>query len=197
MVINMDKSKQGGIFSLFGDSSQGSYAKFWQDAQTLIARLQASRFIGGFLSPDQWFSWRFLVPILGSLALLWGCYKGLQILFPSFALWTWNKRRSRNPNKLSRIEFFERLTKLLQRVGLRRPHNQTPKEFLANAQTLLGRADVELDLDRFSSAFYSKRFGEERDLDPQETASIQNALKTLELAIQNGLRKKMKSLQHS
>ncbi|MFM8485564.1 MAG: hypothetical protein ACKOCH_04440, partial [Bacteroidota bacterium] len=51
MVINMDKSKQGGLFSLFGESSEGSYANFYLQLQSLLTRMQDSRFVGGFLSP--------------------------------------------------------------------------------------------------------------------------------------------------
>ena len=197
MVINMDKSKQGGLFSLFGDSSEGTYARFWVQIQTLFSRMQSSRFVGGFLSPDRWFSWRVAVAFIAIAASLLMLYKAIQRLFPNLIPKKWRRKSTRQRRSYSRIEFYEKIIKLLRSLGLRREPHQTPQEFLQIAGDALGRADLTVDMKKLSTAFYAKRFGENDELDPDQVASVQTTIKSLEDAIRDGLKKKIKSLSPS
>jgi hypothetical protein len=192
MVINMDKSRQGGLFSLFGDSSEGTYARFWVQIQTLLSRMQSSRFVGGFLSPDRWFSWRiataFIVLATGLLILL----KTIQKFFPSLVPKRWQRRSSQHFRSYTKIEFYEKLIKLLRTLGLRRKPHQTPQEFLQFAEKSLRQADFKIDGGHLSSAFYARRFGQFDKLDPEQTQWVQETLGRLEEAVGNGLKKKLK-----
>lgn len=197
MVINMDKSRQGGLFSLFGDSSEGTYARFWFQLQTLFNRMQSSRFVGGFLSPDRWFSWRVAVAFFAVAASLLLLYKAIQKLFPNLIPKRLRRKSLSQRRSYSRIEFYERFVKLLRSLGLRRESHQTPQEFLHDVDQVLRLADLQLDMNQLVWAFYSKKFSHDDRLDPQQAATIQTTIKSLEDAIRNGLKKKIKSLSPS
>jgi hypothetical protein len=197
MVINMDKSRQGGLFSLFGDSSQGTYAKFWIQLQTLLSRMQSSRFVGGFLSPDRWFSWRVALGFIAIAASLLVLFKAIQRLFPNLIPKRLHRKSLLRRKSYSRVEFYEKLTKLLRTLGMRRQSHQTPQEFLQLASSRLKLAQLDLDLSDLSLAFYAKRFGQYDTLDESQANSIQATLKCLEDAIGSGLKKKINSLTSS
>lgn len=159
--------------------------------------MQSSRFVGGFLSPDRWFSWRVAVAFIAIAASLLMLYKAIQRLFPNLFPKTWRRNSTRQRRSYSRIEFYEKIIKLLRSLGLRREPHQTPQEFLQIAGDALGRADLTVDMKKLSTAFYAKRFGENDELDPDQLASVQTTIKSLEDAIRNGLKKKIKSLSPS
>jgi hypothetical protein len=194
MVINMDKSRQGGLFSLFGDSSEGTYARFWVQIQTLLSRMQSSRFVGGFLSPDRWFSWRIAVAFFALAASLLLTYKGLAKFFPNLVPKSLRRKAVVLRRSYSKIEFYERLTKLLRSVGLKRQPHQTPEEFLRMAGDALKRVDLSLDMEQLSLLFYAKRFGQKETLDPDQAACISANLKCLDEAIRSGLKNRIKAL---
>jgi hypothetical protein len=194
MVINMDKSRQGGLFSLFGDSSEGTYARFWVQIQTLLSRMQSSRFVGGFLSPDRWFSWRIAIAFFALAASLLVVYKGLMKFFPNLVPKSLRGKSAVLRRTYSKIEFYEKLIKLLRSLGLRRQPHQTPQEFLWAAGDALKRADLSLDMEQLSSLFYAKRFGQSETLDPDQAACISANLKSLDEAIRGGLKNKIKAL---
>jgi hypothetical protein len=185
MVINMDKSKQGGLFSLFGETSEGSYASFYLQLQSLLTRMQDSRFVGGLLSPDRWFSWRVAVGVffVGLLAVV--LFKALPALFPNLI----PKRLRRSGANLqrvrSRVEFYERVSKQLKRLGFQRSAYQTPREFLGVVDHSLQRAGLKLDMGVISEAFYAKRFGEVQELSSEQLTVIQTVLERLDEAIGN------------
>jgi hypothetical protein len=194
MVINMDKSRQGGLFSLFGDSSEGTYARFWVQLQTLFSRLQSSRFIGGFLSPDRWFSWRVAGAFIAIAASLLVLYKLVQRFFPNLIPKRSRSKSSTRGRNYSRIEFYERLVKLLRSLGMKRQPHQTPQEFLELVGDSLRRADLDLNMKQLACVFYAKRFGQQDSLAPEQAEWVQATLKSLEEAIRNGLKKKLKSV---
>ena len=197
MVINMDKSRQGGLFSLFGDSSEGTYARFWIQLQTLFSRMQSSRFVGGFLSPDRWFSWRVALGFIAIAATLLLLFKAIQRLFPNLIPKGLHRKTLLRRKRYSRVEFYEKLIKLLRTLGMRRQPHQTPQEFLQLASSRLKLAHLDLDLADLSLAFYAKRFGQHDQLDEAQAGAIQATLKRLEDAIGSGLKKKINSLTPS
>ena len=192
MVINMDKSRQGGLFSLFGDSSEGSYARFWVQIQTLLSRMQSSRFVGGFLSPDRWFSWRIAIAFIALATGLLILFKTIEKLFPSLMPKRWQRRSAQHFRSYSKIDFYEKLIKLLRTLGLTRKPHQTPQEFLQFAEESLRQADFRIDSGHLSSAFYARRFGQVDKLDSEQTRWVQETLGRLEEAVRNGLKKKLK-----
>lgn len=185
MVINMDKSKQGGLFSLFGESSEGSYANFYLQLQSLLTRMQDSRFVGGFLSPDRWFSWRVAVGIFAIGLFLLGLWKVLPTLMP-----TWMQRRLRGAGLQrqrvrSRVEFYEKVSKQLRRLGFQRAVSQTPQEYLGWVDSTIQRVGLQLDMPVISEAFYAKRFGEKQDLSPEQLTVIESVVQRLDEVLGN------------
>ncbi len=184
MVVNMDKSKQGSIFSLFGESSEGSYANVWLQLQALYSRMQSSRFIGGFLSPDRWFSWRMALTIFGLGIVVIGLWRTLPMLIPSLGFGI-GKRRKRLRAAASRVEYYERAAKLLMKLGMRRKSYETPREFLQSSASQLRASGVimnELDL---SEPFYARRFGDVPSEGLEEQAKILKAISVLESAVRD------------
>ena len=189
MVMNMDKSKQGSIFSLFGESSGSSYSNVWLQIQSALYRMQSSRFIGGLFSPDRWFSWRVAVAIFGIGGLLVALYRFVPQLFPNL-MPTTRRRKNASLRDVSRIEFYERVSKLLRKLGLRRADSQTQREFLNFAATELSSYGVNLDAGDLSDAFYEQRFGDAIPLDARQKDRIQVAISQLESALRTGVRRK-------
>jgi hypothetical protein len=189
MVMNMDKSKQGSIFSLFGESSGSSYSNVWLQIQSVLYRMQSSRFIGGLLSPDRWFSWRVALAIFGIGGLLVALFRLVPQLFPNL-LPTTRRRKNTSRRDVSRVEFYERVSKLLRKLGLRREDSQTQREFLNVAATELLSYGVTLDAGDLSDAFYEQRFGEAMPLDARQKDRIQVAISQLESALRTGVRRK-------
>jgi hypothetical protein len=99
--------------------------------------------------------------------------------------------------RYSRVEFYEKLIKLLRTLGMRRQPHQTPQEFRQLASSRLKLAHLDLDLADLSLAFYAKRFGQHDQLDEAQAGAIQATLKRLEEAIGSGLKKKINSLTPS
>ena len=189
MVMNMDKSKQGSIFSLFGESSGSSYSNVWLQIQSALYRMQSSRFIGGLLSPDRWFSWRVAVAIFGLGGLLTVLFRWVPGLFPNL-LPTAKRRKNALRRDASRVEFYERVAKLLRKLGLRRQDSQTQREFLNIAASELSSYGVSLDAGDLSEAFYEQRFGEAKPLDSAQKDRIQFAISQIESALKAGVRRK-------
>jgi protein-glutamine gamma-glutamyltransferase len=179
MVLNMDKSKQSSILSLFGESSSGSYTSIWLQVQALYIRMQSSRFIGGFLSPEKWFSWRQALAIIAIGSAIVLLYRGLLWLFP-----TWMPkirwRTSRTKSKTSTVDFYNRVIKSLKRLGIRRLGYQTQQEFFQLAETQLAAMAIPLDADLLSRSFYECRFGGVTKLSETEQAKIDESIQTLE-----------------
>jgi protein-glutamine gamma-glutamyltransferase len=191
MVMNMDKSKQGSLFSLFAESSGGSYARIWLQIQNILSRMQSSRFIGGLLSPEKWFSWRVAVGIffLGGILILLNRFSPW--LFPR---WLPNvfRRKSNSRSAASRVDFYEKAVKLLQKLGLRRQSSQTQREYLASAREQLQSIGIEVNDRDLSDAFYEKRFGGIETITDEQQVRIANALLQIEAALLDGGRRKLK-----
>jgi protein-glutamine gamma-glutamyltransferase len=189
MVMNMDKNKQGSIFSLFGESSEGSYANVWLQIQTLYSRMQSSRFIGGFLSPDRWFSWRIALGIMALGGVAIALWRGAPLILPG------RFGRGRNGAgqlraMVSKVDYYERAAKLLRKLGRRRKPFQTPREFLQSAAAELRAIGIQINELDLSEPFYARRFGSAEAEGPEQHAKIQKAIASLEAAVrENGRRR--------
>lgn len=178
LVLNMDKSKQSKMFSIFGESSSGTYSSFWLELQTLFQRMKSNRFVGGFLSPEQWFSWQFLA-LFFALVLLW-------LFAPRIVSWLfprWSFRGAqgaRNARPLSKVHFYERLIKAFRRLGIERKTDQTPQEFFELAASKLNRLPVSIDSQRLSHLYYELRYGGRKALTDSEQLLIEQQLQSLE-----------------
>jgi len=179
MVLNLDQSKQSSIFSLFGESSSRSYLNFWTKIKESIDQMQTSHFIGGFLSPDRWFSWRVALGIilLGSSAV--ALYRILLWLFP---MWMPQVRlRSLiSKSKNSGVDFYERASKALKHLGLQRSKHQTQEEFLRFATAQLGGSVGTLDLTPIARMFYERRFGGAIVLNETDQKLLDETIRKLE-----------------
>lgn len=188
MVMNMDKSKQGSIFTLFAESSGGPYANVWFQIQSVFSRMQSSRFIGGFLSPDRWFSWRvaLAVVVLGAMgAALW---RGGLWLLPGGRSTMLSRRRNQRVSR-SRIDFYDRAAKLLEKLGFKRKPSETPREFLKASSSQLQSVGIALDERDLSDPFYCRRFGGGQSENVEQAARIRHAISQLERAVRERRRR--------
>ncbi len=182
MIMNMDQSKQSTIFSLFGESSDGSYTEAWLNLKNSVDRLRSNSVVGFLLSPGRWFSWQVAVGIiiLGSFTV--GVYRLLRWrfpnLFPKITL-----RSSRAKSNLSSVEFYNRAVRLLSRMGLQRDTNQTQQEFFQFATEKLGEQSIVLDGELLSRLFYERRFGGVTKLNNSDQSSVNSALQSLEAQV--------------
>lgn len=184
MVMNMDKSKQGSIFSLFAESSSGPYAKIWLQVQALFAQMQSSRFIGGFLSPDRWFSWQVALGVIVLGLLVTALWRGLPWMFPaSRARLLAKKQRGRGT--ISRVDYYEKAAKLLQTLGFKRKSHQTPREFLHATARQLQLSGIAIDERDLTDPFYSRRFGNSQGETTEQLTRIREVIAQLELAVRN------------
>jgi transglutaminase-like putative cysteine protease len=178
MVLNMDKSKQSSILSLFGESSEGSYSSVWLQMQALVMRMQSSRFIGGFLSPEKWFSWRQALGIIvvGSIGVV--AYRFLLWMFPN-----WMPRirwRSVAKSRASSVDFYNRAIRSLKKLGIQRDRHETQREFFRSAEAKLKGQEIPLDADLLSRLFYECRFGGVEKLTESDQKRVDESIQALE-----------------
>jgi len=188
MVMNMDKNKQGSIFSLFAESSSGPYAKVWSQIQTIFSQMQSSRFIGGFLSPDRWFSWRMALAVVTLGVCSIALWRGWLWMFPNNRHDSLHRRR-RQDRLRSRVDYYDRASKLLQKLGFKRLPHQTPREFLQASASRLRSAGIALDDRDLSDPFYSRRFGTSQSESSEQVERIRIAIALLESAVRQRRRR--------
>jgi hypothetical protein len=159
LVMNVDKSRQSNMFSLFGETSKDSYEEYWEKVAELLEGLKSSSLIGGLLSPEKWFSWRAAVVITLFCATGVGGYKLVVWLFPG--LMPRLKTKVKSKNRLTKVEFYNRVSKVLKKMDMTRQPWETPREFLTLASQRLSDKGVNLDPSFLASCFYELRFGSE------------------------------------
>ncbi len=178
MILNMDKSRQGNMFSIFAETSEGSYDAIWSQFQQFLSKLQSSRLIGGLASPDRWFSWRaaVVISLAGAFSVL--VYRLALWLFPQWTpkLGVSRKKRAARTS----IAFFNRLTKALKRLGFERASWQTPQEFLAAVRTQLEQRSIAIDDRLLAESFYRLRYGGESSLDAHTLSLLDQEVRHLE-----------------
>ncbi len=179
MVMNRDKTRHGGIMSLFGESSGESYANYWLQLQSAIAQMQSSRFIGGLLSPERWFSWRVALGVIVIGLILSVLYQLIRAFFPGL-LPRWGRARNRSHARVSKIDFYNRAVKALKRFGVQRDPWQTQREFFVQASQHLATLSIPFDPELISKVFYEIRFGGMVIPEPHEHEKIEKQLKALE-----------------
>jgi hypothetical protein len=179
MILNMDKSKQSTIFSLFSESSDGTYSEAWLALKNRYEQVRNTEVVKILLSPSRWFSWQVAlgITVLGCiLALL---HRVLLWLFPSWI----PKIRIRVPfrqKSLSSVDFYNKVVRLLSRTGIERASDQTQREFFFAASNVLRQQSIELDAELFSRLFYERRFGGLGRLSDSDQVRINLALQSLE-----------------
>jgi hypothetical protein len=179
MVMNMDKSKQSNLLSLFGESSSSSYSDFWNTIRSAVESMTSSRLVGGLMSPERWFSWQVAVSVMifGSGLLL-----GYRFLIAYFPQWSFMRRwKSKSYlSGISHVDFYDRMVRALRRHGLQRSPSQTPLEFLRIAQTALAQKAIAFDADWVASLFYARRYGDLPRLNDHDQTAIQQLLQAIE-----------------
>jgi protein-glutamine gamma-glutamyltransferase len=157
LVMNVDKSRQSNVFSLFAEASEESYDEYWANLKEIIEGLRSSELIGGLLAPDKWFSWRAAVIISIVGALIVAAYKVTIWLFPNLVPRIAAKRKKRG--LATRIDFYNRLTKALNKLGLARNPWETPQEHFVLAANELKEKGILIDGPFLAETFYGVRFG--------------------------------------
>lgn len=132
------------------------------------------------------FAWQaaILITAIGTLSiLLWQSVMLLQRFAPRLA----GRLGLRPQTKTIQQAFFARCLELLERRGLQRQLDETPREFtqraglaLDNVQAENYPAPVNASLARLTSLYYRMRFGGQQELSPAEQQDIDQALLELE-----------------
>ena len=190
MILNMDKSKQSTLFSIFSESSDDTYSNTWLSFKSALERIRSNEVTGFVFSPSRWFSWKVAlgITILGFVAVC--VHRALLWLFPTWV----PKIRLRSPfrnRQLSTIDFYNNATRLLAKVGIQRASNQTQREFLRVAASKLQSQSIVFDGDLVARLFYSRRFGGLAQLPTSDQFLVDSCLKGLEADLVN--RKKSKA----
>lgn len=187
MILNMDKSRQGNMFSIFAETSEGSYDAIWSQFQQLLDKLRSSRLIGGLASPERWFSWRaaVVISLAGAVSVL--AYRLTLWLFPQWTpkLGVARKKRAARTS----IAFYNRLIKALKRLGFERASWQTPQEFLAAVREKLEQQSVTFDNRLLAESYYRLRYGGEDSLDPPTLGLLDRELRSLEAIKKSQMRR--------
>lgn len=143
-----------------------------------------------FFSPRIWF---LTVLLLGAV---YGVMKHWRRALPqSFSLRRWLKELLARISSLAigrvtgrRVDFYERLEKILRRNGFNRSPSQTPLEFIASIEPQLQNRLSDPELKRLPTdvtlRFYAVRFGD-CSLDAADAAQIQAQLNHFELALKS------------
>lgn len=156
MILNMDKTRQSRMLSIFAETSEESYDEFLERAMSFFARLRSSRLIGDLMSPEKWFSWRAAAIIstigVGFIFL----HRAMLWLFPH---WTPKISLRRIKSKRTNIDFYDRITRSLKKLGMERVSSQTPREFLEKSKAALGEKGIAFDGPAIANAFYDVRYG--------------------------------------
>lgn len=177
MILNMDKTRQSGMLSIFAESSQQSYNVFWSNLSDFLSNLQSSRLMGGLLSPEKWFSWKAALTIsfLGFAIIVF--QRVLMWMFPQLGPRLSVRRRKANSVK---VEFFRRITQSLQRLGLQRNPSQTPREFLIEAAANLKSHRLQEDAHWLADCFYAVRFGRQPELSGIDKTRLESLITSLD-----------------
>lgn len=186
MILNMDKTRQSGMLSIFAESSQESYNAFWTNISDFLSNLQSSRLIGGLLSPDKWFSWKaaLTISVLGLLIIV--LQRVLIWMFPQLAPRLSVRRRKA---KSVKVEFFRRVTQSLKRLGLQRNSSETPLEFLIEASMTLKNNRLQEDAHWLADCFYAVRFGRKAELSGIDKARLESLIASLDQLPKAGRKK--------
>ena len=179
LVLNMDKTKQSTLLSLYGESSSNSYSGIWSKLQSEIERLQSSRFGGGLLSPDHWFSWRIAVSItiIGISGMLF--YRWLVWMFPKWMPRV-RLRSSAVKKRTSKIDFYDRAERAIKRLGFERRGHETQHEFLGRTANELNDEPFHLGKEMLCRFFYARRFGGLAKLTDADQSKMDQLIHALE-----------------
>ncbi|MFN8741756.1 MAG: DUF3488 and DUF4129 domain-containing transglutaminase family protein [Pirellula sp.] len=177
LVMNVDKSRQSNMFSLFGETSKDSYEEYWEKVAELLESLKSSSLIGGLLSPDKWFSWRAALVITVFCASGVGLYKLVVWFFPG--LMPRLKTKVKSKNRITKVDFYNRVSKVLKKMGINRQPWETPREFLSLASQRLSEKGLVLDSSFLAACFYELRFGAE-PLSEEEEIKLNQIVGSLE-----------------
>lgn len=159
-----------------------------------LAGADSQRALEILMNPRRWFSIPVFVGTAVFLSLLFLLRRLWRRLFPeNRSLREWLTLLKRSLHRLTaagpqtqRVEFYERLVKLLARHGLARHPAQTPQEFAVSAAGVLATRQAAASLqstpEELTLLFYRVRFGQQ-PLTADETDRLDTLLHRLEAAL--------------
>ncbi len=160
-VVDMERTqnRSAGLTRGGEDSVTSSYQLLFRWAMLQVSRVRAGELGGGSLANRDLFSWpaaagAVLVAVLGIVLYRVGLPQRTGHRRGSMGL----SEQAAKPS----IEFFAEAIALLERIGIRRPANQTPLQWANLAATALAEpslVDAGEPLDVLTDAFYRQRFG--------------------------------------
>lgn len=184
----LDAREIAGENNLYAPLDQGSkdfymqLADQWRDAKS---NLMSGRF--GEQGISIGFAWplAILIFVIGVLAILaWQFVRYLPRFAPKFAKRLGIGQRASD----YRQPFFARCALLLNRMGFKRSHHETPQELTASAAEYMknrGHTDSTEWLATITQTYYRLRYKPSESLTSQDEADVHLALKNLERSIKN------------
>lgn len=177
MIMNMDRSRQSSMMDVFGEASESSYLKMWEDFQTWLSELRSHPFLEILSSPRNWFSWKAAATIftLGGFSLAF--YHIWSWFFPN---WSLVSLRQRKRKRVYEYGFYNKLLQALRRLGIEPKVGQTPKEFWTETAQLLRSHSIHIDSDLITNSFYDLRYGNLIGLEPEREHKIEQQLQLIQ-----------------
>lgn len=184
VVEGQKLASEDSFYAPVSANSENAYASMVER----FKQLQQQLFAGGLWAGIGriGFAWQaaILITAIGALGiLLWQSILLLQRFAPRLA----GRLGLRPQTKAIQQAFFARCLELLERRGLRRTLDETPREFTHRASQALevGLAEndttpLKASLARLTSLYYRMRFGGQQELSPAEQQDINQALRKLE-----------------
>jgi transglutaminase-like putative cysteine protease len=190
-VVDMDVEKQHAkIYDPFASSKSAKFGQEWLEARNRSLRDVTSSVTSQVLESTKSLSLVGRLAVFGSLALALGVVVSLPVM-----IYRWWKRRrgsSAGTHRLSTIDFYLRLEKILQQLGVKRAEFETALELATKArQALLAMpdgfgAEVANVPAKIVHCFYDVRFGG-RELELLRLQEIEGELASLELVVMGAL----------
>jgi hypothetical protein len=184
-VLDMDGERQSE--TLFGQEEgtgvSSAYGRVIERIRETIVRINAGELGAGALANGKLFSWRGAVLGIIITLIAFGLY---QLGLPHWAGGKWLRRSSTgNAVERSPIAFYQRLSELLAKAGLRRRPGQTPREFADLAARSLSTHAEQIDptiapaLQQIIDPYYDVRYGGVPRLSPAQQQRIEASLRQL------------------
>ena len=183
-VLNSrQRPEDNALYAPLQESTRETYTNMMENVKEWLKRGRQSRFLGGAIDGENWFSWpvALLIMFAGGLSvLIWKFIRWLPRWAPQLA----KKLGLGHGMDDVRQHFYRQCLRLLHRAGFVRQSSQTPAEYTqAVGETLSQRQqwmDAPQTLDALTAAYYRLRFGGRKSLTNAELQRVATSLENLE-----------------
>jgi hypothetical protein len=155
----------------------------------MIIRLQQGQLIGGFLSPDQFLSFQTIALLGIGLLVLIALWRSFSWIMPSWMKNWFAIRFTPRKKSIVQVDFFRKVSRILEQMGWYRRSSQTYRELTGEAQTWLQTASPTASsgqsLSFLTDVYYRIRYGGKSEISPSEQTRIEQAIQELDAERKN------------